>query len=145
MRSGSRQLWRIPVTGGEPALITREGGFDVSFSPDGQWLFYSRERGPSASIWRMSAEGGAESKVIENAIQGHVFATSRGLYFGQRPPGSKTFRIQFLDLASGRVRTLAITDRPIQNRMAVTRDERSIYYTQVDDDGMDLMLVPRFR
>jgi hypothetical protein len=29
--------------------------------------------------------------------------------------------------------------------MAVTRDERSIYYTQVDDDGMDLMLVPRFR
>ncbi len=145
MRSGDRQLWRIPAQGGEPARITTNGGFDVAFSPDGHWLYYSRGRGPSADIWRMPAEGGEESRVIENAIQGHVFATSRGLYFGQRAPGSKVCRIQFLDLASRQVRTLATTDHLIQNRMAVTRDERRIYYTQLDDDGMDLILVPRFR
>ncbi|HLK66370.1 MAG TPA: protein kinase [Bryobacteraceae bacterium] len=145
MRSGERQLWRIPATGGESVLITREGGFDVAFSPDGRWLYYSRVRGPSADIWRMPAEGGGEIKMIDNAIQGHVFATSRGLYFSQRSPGSKICRIQFLDLASGRVRTLATTDHLIQNRIVVTRDERSIYYTQLDDDGMDLMLVSDFR
>jgi len=33
----------------------------------------------------------------------------------------------------------------VRDRLAVTRDERSIYYTQVDADGMDLMLVSNFR
>jgi hypothetical protein len=46
---------------------------------------------------------------------------------------------------SGAIRILAKTDRPIRQRPAVSRDERSIYFTQIDDDGIDLMLVSDFR
>jgi len=145
LRSGDREIWRVPAQGGAPARITQHGGFDLAFSPDGRWMYYSRLRAPSASIWRMPAEGGEEKMLIDSAVGGHLFATSDRLYFNRNLPGSKNCQIEVYDLATGRTRVLAKTDRAVRDRLAVTRDERSIYYTQVDADGMDLMLVSDFR
>jgi Tol biopolymer transport system component len=145
LRTGSREIWRVPAQGGQASQVTRHGGFDLAFSPDGSWIYYSRERASSTSIWRMPAEGGPESRLIESAIGGHVFATGRRLYFGQRSEKSGGCQIQALDLSTGEIRTLAITDRLLRSRLAVTHDERSIYFTQVDEDAMDLMLVSDFR
>jgi hypothetical protein len=53
-------------------------------------------------------------------------------------------QIEAYDLATARIKLLATTDRPIRDRLAVANDERSIYFTQVDDDGVDMMLVSNF-
>jgi Tol biopolymer transport system component len=145
LRSSDREIWRVPAQGGAPARITQHGGFDLAFSPDGRWMYYSRLRAPSAAIWRMPGEGGEEKVLIDSAIGGHVFATSHRLYFNRSLPGSKKCQIAVYDLATGRTKVLATTDRAVRDRLAVTQDERSIYYTQVDADGMDLMLVSDFR
>jgi Tol biopolymer transport system component len=139
LRSGVRELWRLLAKGGEAERVTKHGGFDVAFSPDGRWLYYSRLRAPNAAIWRMPVEGGEEKMLIESAIGGHVFATENRLYFG------RASEIVCYELASGTMKVLARTSRRIRDRMAVTGDERSIYFSQVDDDGMDLVLAPEFR
>ncbi len=144
-RGGSREIWRVPSQGGEEMQITRHGGYALAFSPDGRWIYYSRERAPSASIFRMPAQGGDDTLVIESAIGGQVVATDRRLYFSTQQHESSDCQIKFLDLKTGAIRTLARTDRPIRQRPAVSRDQRSIYFTQVDDDGIDLMLVSDFR
>jgi dipeptidyl aminopeptidase/acylaminoacyl peptidase len=145
LRSGDRQIWRVPVQGGPATRVTPHGGFDIAFSPDGRWMYYSRLRAASTSIWRMAVDGGEEKMLIESAIGGHVFVTSERLYFNRNLPGSKKCQIEAYDLATGRTKVLATTDRTVRDRIAVSRDERSIYYTQVDEDGMDLMLVRDFR
>jgi len=143
IRSGQREIWRIPANGSTPQQVTRHGGFDVVFSPDQRWIYYSRLRASSTSIWRMSTDGGEEQMLIESAIGGHVFATARRLYYNRKWSGKKC-QIVAYDLATGRSKVLAATDRPIRDRLAVTNDERSIYFTEVDDDGVDLMLVSHF-
>jgi Tol biopolymer transport system component len=143
MRSGQREIWRIPANGGTPQQVTRHGGFDIVFSPDQRWIYYSRLRASSTSIWRMSTDSGEEQKLIDSASWGHVSATTRRLYYNRSLNGTKC-HIEAYDLATGRTKVLATTDRPIRDRLAVTNDERSIYFTQVDDDGVDLMLVSNF-
>jgi Tol biopolymer transport system component/serine/threonine protein kinase len=142
LRSGAREIWRIPAQGGDPERITRHGGFDVAFSPDGRWIYFSRERAASTSIWRATATGADETLVIPSAIGGHVFASQRRLYFNQTTNGSNSCEIRVLDLATGKIKTIGTTDRLLRSRLAVSPDERSIYFTQIDEDGMDLMLVP---
>ncbi len=143
IRSGQREIWRIPADGGAPERVTRHGGFDVVFSPDRRWIYYSRLRASSTSIWSMPTEGGEEKMLIDSAIGGHVAATAHRLYYNRTWSGKKC-QIMAYDLVSGRTQVLATTERPIRDRLAVTRDERSIYFTQVDDDGVDLMLVSNF-
>jgi Tol biopolymer transport system component len=142
-RSGQREIWRIPADGGTPEQVTRHGGFDLVFSPDRRWIYYGRLRVSSAPIWRRATEGGEEQMLIDSSIDGHVFATSRYLYYNRRISGKKC-QIVAYDLASRRSKVLATTDRAIRERLAVSADERSIYFTQMDDDGVDLMLVSHF-
>jgi Tol biopolymer transport system component/serine/threonine protein kinase len=144
-RSGNREIWRMPAHGSEAVQVSHHGGFDLAFSPDGRWMFYSRERAPNTSIWRMPVAGGEESMVISSAIGGHVFATQRRLYFTEQAHESSSCAIRVLDLATREIKTLAVTDRLLRSRLGVSRDEKSIYFTQVDDDGMDLMLVADIR
>jgi Tol biopolymer transport system component len=113
------------------------------FSPDQRWIYYSRLRASSTSIWRMSTDRGEEQMLIHSAIGGHVFATARRLYYNRSLNGNKC-QIEAYDLATARTKLLATTDRPIRDRLAVANDERSIYFTQVDDDGVDMMLVSNF-
>ena len=81
--------------------------------------------------------------LIDSAIGGHVFATARHLYCDRNWVGKKC-QIVAYDLATGSNKVLAATDRPVRDRLAATGDERSIYFTEVDDDGVDLMSVSHF-
>ncbi len=59
-RSLSR-IWIVPVEGGAPRPLTREGARDHSprWSPDGRWLAFLSDRGGDKSqLWCLSVEGG---------------------------------------------------------------------------------------
>ena len=44
-RAGKLDIWRIPPDGGEAERVTTGGGFETFPTPDGRYLYYSREDG----------------------------------------------------------------------------------------------------
>ena len=62
-RTGRPEIWRIPVSGVEPAVqITRNGGVEAFESPDGTGIFFIRTS-EAATLYRQPVAGGAETPV----------------------------------------------------------------------------------
>ena len=59
-RSGNRDIWVMPVSGGPARQITRYEGSDwvARWSPDGGEILFSSNRGGSRNVWSISASGG---------------------------------------------------------------------------------------
>ncbi|MEE8112681.1 MAG: hypothetical protein V3T54_08115, partial [Acidobacteriota bacterium] len=53
--TGQRDIWTIPVGGGEPVPVTDDPATDWSpvWSPDGKFLYFNSDRGGSFNIWRV--------------------------------------------------------------------------------------------
>ena len=72
-RTGEAQIWRMNTDGGNEAQITRAvGGFPLSVSPDGRWLYF--HHGLDRTLWRVSTTGGEEQMVLNKS--GYRFAIS---------------------------------------------------------------------
>jgi hypothetical protein len=51
-------------------------------SPDGQFFYYTKSQEGTEGIWRLPAEGGEETQVIESAVVSRAFDISNdGIYF----------------------------------------------------------------
>jgi dipeptidyl aminopeptidase/acylaminoacyl peptidase len=61
------QVWIVPVEGGSPKQITRDGEFNqrARWSPDSKRIAYISDRGGSSQIWQMDPDGG-NAKQITN-------------------------------------------------------------------------------
>ena len=42
-RTGKRQIWKTPAAGGVAVQVTKEGGFQASESPDGKFVYYTKD------------------------------------------------------------------------------------------------------
>jgi hypothetical protein len=113
-------------------------------SSDGLYLFYLK---PDGSIWRTPLPRGEEQPVFLQAerVVGSAYAPGRnGIYFMRRAsPGSKQ-TLAFLRFADGQITTLADISRPLELGFALSPDERTILYSQIDHVSSDLMLVEHF-
>jgi Tol biopolymer transport system component/serine/threonine protein kinase len=141
-RSGRQEIWRMPATGGEAVQITRSGAQAALSSPDGKFIYYatqSSDQKPSR-LWRARAEGGEEQEVvpIDLVNWGSFGVTSKRVYYV-----TKELSLQFQDLATGRITTLATV--PTTGGLAVSPDDRFIVWAQLDRNTTDLMLVEGFR
>jgi Tol biopolymer transport system component len=143
-RSGERQVWKVSAQGGPVVQVTSHGGWVPLESPDGQTLFYGK---PDNTIWRMPLPGGEEQPVFSQAVSaiGSAYAPGRkGIYFiRQASPGGKQ-SLAFLRLANGQITTLAEISRPLELGFALSPDERTILYSQIDHVSSELMLVEHF-
>ena len=97
--SGSDQLWVIPVEGGTPTMITKEGNYrfgapstgsgyqygSPSWDPSGQFIFTAREALPGSRLGEyviMHHQGGSGTPVAEDGAAGLVAsADGRWLYY----------------------------------------------------------------
>jgi hypothetical protein len=124
--------------------VTRHGGEFPLESPDGQYLLYTK---PDSGIWRIPLPTGEERPVFSEAVSaiGSLYAPGRkGIYFiRQASPGGKQSLI-FLRLADGQMTTLAEISRPLELGFALSPDEQTILYSQIDHIGSELMLVEHF-
>jgi len=137
-RTGRIETWKIPVGGGEAVQVTRLGGVAALESPDGKYIYYVKEPGPSG-LFRMPTEGGEEKQVLPDAVGWTGFAvTAKGVYFRT---GST---IQFLDTATGKINTAATMDKPF-GAFSVSPDDVYVVWGQADRNTLDLMLVENFR
>jgi len=64
-RTGSFELYRVPVAGGPEERLTSKGAYDdgPEYSPDGKWIYFNSNRGGAWHIWRIPAEGGGPGDV----------------------------------------------------------------------------------
>ena len=60
-----RFAFAIAATGGEATRLTESSGIDTqpAFSPDGQWIAFTSDRGGSPQIYRMPAAGGPPQRL----------------------------------------------------------------------------------
>jgi Tol biopolymer transport system component len=54
-RGGESHLWMVPAQGGPPVQVTHDVGHDwgPAWSPDGQYLYFTSDRGGSMNLWRV--------------------------------------------------------------------------------------------
>jgi Tol biopolymer transport system component len=135
-RSGQWRVWRVPPEGGSAVQVTKNTGGAAFESVDGKYLYIS-DGGP---LFRMPVAGGPEIEVAPKVLRWPDFSiTAKGVYF---LPDYKT--LQLLDAATGKITTVATTDKP-SGGISVSPDDAYIVFAEWGLGGSDLMLVENFR
>ena len=143
------QLWKVPVSGGPPVQITKNGGVFAAESADGQSLYYAKLRTPG--IWKMPLQGGEEERVLDRSGGGEWFnwALARnGIYFRDARESKDhhyTGLLNFFDFASKKITTVSTLDQPGGVGIGLSADGRSVLYDGKGDAESSIMLVKNFR
>ena len=143
----------MPAGGGEPAQITRNGGWISEESVDGSSLFFvpTAAIGTTTALWRVATAGGEAVKVLDGALNVPFVVAGRGVYYLDMP--STEPRLQFFDLTTRRVTTVARSLGLISGSgyssadlgFHVSDDGRIVVFVRQDSSVDDLMLVGNFR
>jgi Tol biopolymer transport system component/tRNA A-37 threonylcarbamoyl transferase component Bud32 len=142
-RSGESQVWKVPSGGGEAVPVTRKGGFATFESPDGQWVYYTKSDN-AGSLWKVSREGGEETQVLESVDKRAFAIVNEGIFFIPRPDSAGHHSIQYFDFATKKIRSISTLESVLESYLSVSPDRRWIIYSQVDQQGSDIMLVENF-
>jgi dipeptidyl aminopeptidase/acylaminoacyl peptidase len=151
-RAGEQQVWKIPVDGGEAIQVTWDGGFAPLESPDGKFLYHTKDL-RNTSLWRTPVKGGQATKVLEGLSHYlNLAIVEEGIYFVPQQAMASGYSIQFLNLGTKQIRRIANFGKPLAleiepgiGGLAYSPDGRWILYTQVDQAGAELRLVENFR
>jgi len=144
-RSGKYQVWKVRPEGGEPVQVTRSGGHVAFESVDGKFVYYTKDDLSDTSLWKLLAEGGAEAEILPSIWERSFFVATRGIYFIPRPMPGQKYVLQFLDFATGKVKTIVRAQSLAHTGLTVSPDERAVLYSALESVGSDLALVENFR
>jgi Tol biopolymer transport system component len=135
-RSGKRQLWKIPVSGGTAVQVTFGGGCEGYESSDGKTLYYIQDR-DRPGLWAVSTGGGTEKQLLPNVRQDYWSVTDEAIYYLSL--NDKDLLRYDLATAIGTHSGHLGDGRTIQGHLSVTHDGGSIVWVQIDSDQCDLM------
>jgi len=153
-RTGEQEVWKMPADGGEAIQLTWDRAFAPLESPDGKFLYYTKELGASrepggTSVWKVPLGGGQAAKVLEGlSTYNNLAIVDKGIYFIPVQDAASGYSIQFLDLQTKQIRRIASFESPLGFAdfagLGVSPDGRWILYTQADGQGAELTLVDNF-
>jgi len=145
-RTGEPQIWKMPVEGGRPTQITRNGGVNPRESSDGLFLYYADRRG-RCSIRRVSVNGGEELPVLRgHETMAQLWALWSGhIVYATTDPGDTRVHIDILDLETGDVERAPSSWEDLAIGMTVSSDGRWILVSESEPAASDIMLVEGFR
>jgi Tol biopolymer transport system component len=149
-RSGSLQIWKMPLDAGAPVQLTRGGGAEASESPDGRTVYYTRVPEIGPGLWSVPAGGGDEARVLESVRFGYWAVTRRGIYFIDFEVPSQVPRpVRFFDFTSRQVTQVGTVENTVTwtnpPGFAISPDRRWLLYSSLESTDADLMLVDNFR
>lgn len=143
-RTGQMEVWRVPLAGGKAEQITDGGGFAPIPSADGQHLYYSANNDPVTSLWGMQIATGKRTLITSSVLRRAYTPGPAGVYFFTGSRSRDESHFNFFDLRTHNQRALFKADHRIENGITLTSDGRTLYYTQWDASGDQLMLVQNF-
>jgi Tol biopolymer transport system component/DNA-binding winged helix-turn-helix (wHTH) protein len=140
------QIWKMPVQGGPPTRLTKNGGISPVESPDGQFLYYCKfEQG---GIWRMPLQPGEEETEVLEDVEGGGWPnwaiSSTGIYFlkfGKFPDVA----IELFEFDTGTTERVWTLDKEPGWGLSISNDGKSILYVQDEFAESNIMLVKNFR
>lgn len=140
-RGGSYEVWKTPTNGGDAVQVTHNGGFLAFESPDGQWLYYSRQG--EAGIWRKPMDAGEEEQVLSTLKPddaGNWRPVEGGIYFLHRQAEPN---LAFFDATTRETRNLATLppERFTCSQTDVAPNGEWALFAQIDRGASDLILV----
>ena len=127
-RDGGSQIYMISASGGEPRRLTQSQSIDTEpvFSPDGRTIYFVSDRGGAPQIYRMPASGGAAQRVTFSGgynVSPSISPDGRYLAYVSRSGG---FKLQVMELATGKV--TALTDTAEDESPSFAPNSRLIVY-----------------
>jgi dipeptidyl aminopeptidase/acylaminoacyl peptidase len=140
-RTGIHEIWKVPPEGGAAVQVTKNGGLAAKESPDGTFLYYTKQRN-NTDLWRMPLAGGPESKVATSLFYLSFGVGEAGVYVITEDTNQGALTL--LAAGSGVPRSIAQLG-PRCTSVNVAPDGRSVLYAQHQSGGLDLMLVDNFR
>jgi Tol biopolymer transport system component len=94
----------------------------------------------------MPIDGGEETKILGEVLPCGGFTLGKeGIYFCTAPDKQGHKDLSIYDFATGKTRKILTIERQLGLGLAVSPDDRTILYSQLDEAGSDLMLVENFR
>jgi Tol biopolymer transport system component/DNA-binding winged helix-turn-helix (wHTH) protein len=147
-RSGSMQIWKVPVEGGQAVQVTRNGGFEGFESLDSTYFYYAKGRAVPG-IWQVPVGGGEETLLLDHHQAGYWrlwTVTEKGIYFATANMPAQPV-IEFFNFATRKITPVATLDKPISRSdpgIAISPDRRWLLFAQMDQSGSDVMLVENF-
>ena len=112
-RDGDSQIYLVNPDGSNLQRFTRSSGIDTEpfFSPDGEWIYFTSDRGGSPQIYRMPTRGGDAQRVTFEGgynVSPRVSPDGKSLAYIARNNGK--FQVALLELATRQVQVLTDSD-----------------------------------
>jgi Tol biopolymer transport system component len=149
-RSGMWQVWRAGSSGGSEEQLTRQGGFAAFESPDARILYYAKGRS-EPGLWRKRLPDGPEEPCVPElkpGFWGYWALGDKGLYFLEWPGAGKSATIWWQPFAGGSRSHIGLVAGPPvvgDSGFALSPDGRYLLYSQVDQEGSDLLILEHYR
>src|SRR5215469_13563352 len=130
---GEAQIWKVASRGGSPVQVTSNGGQSSMESPDGKYLYFTKEK--ARGIWKMPVTEGAEVLVVpefKSELPGYWTVFGDGIYYLSSDANGKG-EIDFFSFAtrqSRRIITLSGSGDAWFGGLTVSPDRRWIVFSQ---------------
>ena len=149
-RSGSLQIWRVPLDSGEPVQITRGGGAEASESPDGRIIYYAKVPEIGPGLWSVPVGGGDEVRILDSVRFGYWAVARTGIYFIDFDVPSDAPRpVRFFNFESRQLRQVGTVENTVAwsntPGFAISPEGRWLLYSSLERSDADLMLLDNFR
>jgi Tol biopolymer transport system component len=146
-RTGSMQLFRVPVNGGPATQVTQGGGFTCQFSTDGRYVHYLKTRN-AGEIWRLDTSTNREEPVVTEMKSRNWKVLKDGIYLldsqtnSQLGTAARVGEARFYRFASRKIQDLGFRTPKAATfiGMEISSDEKWLYYSQVDSLANELVL-----
>jgi Tol biopolymer transport system component/DNA-binding winged helix-turn-helix (wHTH) protein len=141
-RSGTREVWKVRASGGDPEQVTTDNGVKASESNDGRRLYYATN---APAVWSRAIDGGDSTLVFRLAERtawgGEWVLADRGVYWVNE--SSPQFSIDFYDFRTRRSQVVTVPRGAYDSGggFSVAPDGSWLVFGQQDYSASELVLV----
>ena len=149
-RSGSLQIWRVPLDGGEPVQITRRAAQKRRNHQTAASVYYTKVPEIGPGLWSVPVGGGDEVRVLDSVRFGYWAVARNGIYFIDFDVPSDAPRpVRFFNFESRQVTQVGTVENTVSwsntPGFAISPDSRWLLYSSLERRDADLMLLDNFR